>query len=99
MGCSFRLAARDLLQYHSIDRIAPTMDFVNPVMEHWLEWEILKGCEHWRIDPTTHHTMSRDIWFKAFEMTEETQYYPFLGDSYQLGQVRVFNEHIQSKLL
>ena len=37
-----------------ICRIAHTMAFVTPVVEHWLEWEIAP----WRIDPTTHRTMS-----------------------------------------
>ena len=38
-----------------LDRIAHTLAFVRPVMEHWLEGEIAQ----WGIDPMTHHTMSR----------------------------------------
>ena len=39
----------------SRNRIAHTMAFVTPAMEHWLERELAQ----WRIDPTTHCTMSR----------------------------------------
>ena len=40
MGYSFRLAARVLL-YTPTDRIVHTTAFVTPVMEHWLEREIV----------------------------------------------------------
>ena len=39
------------------DRIAHTMAFVAPVVEHWLEREIAQWV-HSRIDPTTYCTMS-----------------------------------------
>ena len=32
--------------HHPIDRIACTTAFVNPVMEHWLEWEIAQWVHH-----------------------------------------------------
>ena len=38
---SFRLAARVLLYAPSTDRITHTMAFVTPVVEHWLEREIV----------------------------------------------------------
>ena len=34
------------------------MVFVTPVVEHWLEREIAQWVHSWRIDPTTHRTMS-----------------------------------------
>ena len=40
--------------HHPTDRITHTTAFVTPVVEHWLEREIAQ----WRIDPTTHRTMS-----------------------------------------
>ena len=39
-------------------RIAHTMAFVTQVVEHWLEREIAQWSTPWRIDPTTHCTMS-----------------------------------------
>ena len=39
--------------HHSTDRIAHTTAFVTPIVEHWLEREIVL----W-VDPTTHRTMS-----------------------------------------
>ena len=40
--------------HHPTDRITHTTAFVTPVVEHWVEREIAP----WRIDPTTHRTMS-----------------------------------------
>ena len=37
------------------DRIAHTIAFITPVVEHWLE------CEIAQMDPKTHHTMSEHI--------------------------------------
>ena len=35
------------------------LSIVTPVVEHWLEWEIAQWVHPpWRIDPTTHRTMS-----------------------------------------
>ena len=40
MGYSFRLVARDLLNAPSHSRIAHTMAYGNPVVEHWMELEL-----------------------------------------------------------
>ena len=40
MGYSFQLTARVLLYGYATDRMAHTMAFVTPVVEHWLEREI-----------------------------------------------------------
>ena len=37
---------------------------LHEVVEHWLEWEIAQ-CPPWRIDPTTHHTMSECSYHRA----------------------------------
>ena len=47
--------------HHPTDRIAHTTGFVTPVVEHWLEREIAQ----WRIDPTTHRTMSECSYYRA----------------------------------
>ena len=47
MGYSFRLTARVLLYHHPTDRIAHTMTFVTPVVEHWLEREIAPYFKWW----------------------------------------------------
>ena len=47
------------------DRIAHTMAFVTPVVEHWLEREIVQWVPPWRIDPTTHRTMSEHSYHGA----------------------------------
>ena len=44
MGYSFRLTARVLI-YAPSHRIAHTMAFVTPVVEHWLEREIAQWLE------------------------------------------------------
>ena len=46
----------------STDMIAHTTAFVTPVVEHWLEREI---GPRWRIDPTTHRTMSENSYHGA----------------------------------
>ena len=43
LGYYFRLAARFLLHALTTDRIAYAMDFVIPVMEHWLECKIAQS--------------------------------------------------------
>ena len=62
MSYSFRLTASFFFIYmhRPTDRIAHTTDFVvTPVVEHWLEREIAQWVHpQWRIDPTTHRTMS-----------------------------------------
>ena len=57
IGYSFRLAARVLYMHHPTDRIAHTMAFVTPVMEHWLEREIAQWVhpEKDRFDDPSHH--------------------------------------------
>ena len=38
--------------HHLTDRITHTMAFVTPVVEHWLEWEIVQWVHHeWSIRP------------------------------------------------
>ena len=32
--------------HHPIDRIAHTIAFVNPVMEYWLDYEIVQWVHH-----------------------------------------------------
>ena len=44
MGYSFTLAARVLL--YTPDSIAHTTAFLTPVMEHWLEQEIVQWVQH-----------------------------------------------------
>ena len=46
MGYSFWLAAWVLLYAPSTERIAHTMTFVTPIVEHWLEWEIAPWVHH-----------------------------------------------------
>ena len=43
MGYSFLLAARGILP---AERLAHTMTFVTPVVEHWLEREIAQWVHH-----------------------------------------------------
>ena len=57
MGYSFRLTTEGLFyMHHPTDRIAHTTTFVTPVVEHWLEWEIVQWVHHegsirWPITP------------------------------------------------
>ena len=51
--------------HHPTDRIAHTTAFVTPVVEHWLEREIAHWVHPWRIDPTTHRTMSERSYYGA----------------------------------
>ena len=44
IGYSFRLTARVLFMHHPTDRIAHTMAFVTPVVEHWLERGTTSEC-------------------------------------------------------
>ena len=54
-GLLFSINSKDsFYMHHPTDRIPHTTAFVTPVKEHWLEGEIAQ----WRIDPTTHRTMS-----------------------------------------
>ena len=46
MGYTFRLPARVLLYAHPTYRIAHTTAFVKPVVEHWLEREIVQWVHH-----------------------------------------------------
>ena len=76
--CYLRLyGVGDMVKDHSdsedhIDRIAHTTAFVTPVVEHWLERNI------WRIDLTTHRTMSERSYhrvtsrFRLFGVGEES---------------------------
>ena len=45
MGYSFRLAARFFYMHHPTDRIAHITAFVTPVVEYWLEQEIVRDLE------------------------------------------------------
>ena len=57
IGYSFLLTARVLYMHHPNDRIAHTMAFVTPVMEHWLEREIAQWVhpmKDWPDDPSHH---------------------------------------------
>ena len=57
IGYSFRLTARVLLYHHPTDRIAHTTAFVRPVVEHWLEREIVQWVHPMkdRSDDPSHH--------------------------------------------
>ena len=55
--------------HHPTDRIAHTTAFGTPVMEHWLEREIAQ----WRIDPMTHHTMSKRSYHGATSRSKTNQ--------------------------
>ena len=46
--------------HHPTDRIAHTMAFVTPVVEHWLEWEIARWVHPMKDrsnDPSHHEQM------------------------------------------
>ena len=69
--------------HHPTDRIAHTMAFVTPVVEHWLEREIAQ----WVGTPRDNNPMIYHIVVNSVVLTLLS------------CQVRVFNMHIQSKLL
>ena len=50
---------------HPIERIVHTTAFVKPVVEHWLEREKKSMGPPWRINPTTHQTMSEHFYHGA----------------------------------
>ena len=57
MGYSFRLVAGFFYMHHPTDRITHTTAFVTPVVEHWLEWEIVQWVhpmKDWSDDPSHH---------------------------------------------
>ena len=55
------------------DRIAHTMTFVTPVVEHWLEQEIAQWGHPRRIDPTTHRTMSERSYHGARSRSRQSR--------------------------
>ena len=58
MGYSFDYQQGFFCMHNPTDRIAHTMAFVSPVVEHWLEQERSQWVKSWGIDPTTHRTIS-----------------------------------------
>ena len=58
MGYSFWLTGL-FYMHHRIDRIAHTMIFVIPAVEHWLEQKKLNGSTErdWSDDPSHHEPM------------------------------------------
>ena len=57
MGYSFRLTEEVFYMHYPTARIAHTMAFVKPVVEHWLEWEIAQWDDPVkdRSDDPSHH--------------------------------------------
>ena len=59
IGYFFRLAARNLLQDHPINKITHTTTHVTPAVEHWLEQEIAQLVHHEGvIKRPTHHKLT-----------------------------------------
>ena len=57
IGYSYRLTARFFYMHHPTDRITHTTAFVTPVVEHWLEREIVQWVHPMkdRSDDPSHH--------------------------------------------
>ena len=60
-GLFFPISRKGSFICSPTDRIAHTIFFVTPVVEHWLEREIAQ----WRIDPTIHRTISERFYHGA----------------------------------
>ena len=56
-GLLFPINSKEIYMHHPTDRIAHTMAFVTPVVEHWLEREIPQWVHHTKdqSDNLSHH--------------------------------------------